>query len=133
MPLIDSTPYPAERLDNHPARDEKDAPLWVGIGTVGRNKRLEYAALRKMLQSVARRAGIRKKVNPHNFRHSRATMLANLLTEAQMNQYFGWVTGSDRPSTYVHLSGRDVDDAILKKEGMRLHALEVPPTNRWPR
>jgi integrase len=118
VPLIDSTPYLAEWLDNHPARDEPDAPLWVGIGTVGRSKRLEYAALRKMLRSVAGKAGIKKKVNPHNFRHSRATMLANHLTEAQMNQYFGWATGSDMPSTYVHLSGRDVDDAILKMRGL---------------
>lgn len=118
VPLIDSTPYLAEWLENHPMRDRRGAPLWVGIGTVGRDRRLEYAALRKMLQNVARKAKIGKKVNPHNFRHSRATMLANHLTEAQMNQYFGWVTGSDMPSTYVHLSGRDVDDAILKMRGL---------------
>jgi integrase/recombinase XerD len=118
VPLIDSTPYLAEWLENHSMREEPEAPLWVGIGTVGRNKRFEYAAMRKMLQSVARKANIKKKVNPHNFRHSRATMLANHLTEAQMNQYFGWVTGSDMPSTYVHLSGRDVDDAILKMRGL---------------
>lgn len=118
VPLIDSTPYLAEWLENHPMRDKRGSPLWVGIGTVGRDRRLEYAALRKMLQNVARKAKIGKKVNPHNFRHSRATMLANHLTEAQMNQYFGWVTGSDMPSTYVHLSGRDVDDAILKMRGL---------------
>ncbi|MCK4444440.1 MAG: tyrosine-type recombinase/integrase, partial [Thermoplasmata archaeon] len=118
MPLIDSTPYLAEWLENHPMRDKRGSPLWVGIGTVGRDRRLEYAALRKMLQNVARKAKIGKKVNPHNFRHSRATMLANHLTEAQMNQYFGWVTGSDMPSTYVHLSDRDVDDAILKMRGL---------------
>ncbi|MHA2266013.1 MAG: tyrosine-type recombinase/integrase, partial [Candidatus Thorarchaeota archaeon] len=118
VPLIDSTPYLAEWLENHPMRDKRGSPLWVGIGTVGRDRRLEYAALRKMLQNMARKAKIGKKVNPHNFRHSRATMLANHLTEAQMNQYFGWVTGSDMPSTYVHLSGRDVDDAILKMRGL---------------
>jgi integrase/recombinase XerD len=40
--------------------------------------------------------------------------LANYLTEAQMNEYFGWVQGSDMPATYVHLNGRDVDDKILQ-------------------
>jgi hypothetical protein len=35
-----------------------------------------------------------------------------------MNQYLGWAQGSDMPSTYVHLSGREVDDALLKLNGM---------------
>lgn len=60
---------------------------------------------------------MKKKVNPHMFRRSRATNLANHLTEAQMNHMFGWVQGSDQPSTYVHLSGKDVDNALLKMHG----------------
>jgi integrase/recombinase XerD len=40
------------------------------------------------------------------------------LKETQMNAYFGWIQGSDMPSTYVHLSGRDIDDAILKANGI---------------
>lgn len=38
-----------------------------------------------------------KPVNPHHFRHSRATYLANYLTEAQMCEWFGWVHGSRVP------------------------------------
>lgn len=60
-----------------------------------------------------------KKVNPHNFRHSRATYLANHLTDAQMKEHFGWVQGSDMASIYVHLSGRDVDNALLKVYGIQ--------------
>ncbi len=69
------------------------------------------------LIKISRKAGINKKIHPHLFRHSRATYMANYLTEAQMNQYFGWVQGSGMPAVYVHLSGRDVDDAILKANG----------------
>ncbi|MDI6917876.1 MAG: DUF3435 domain-containing protein, partial [Thermoplasmatales archaeon] len=119
IPLIDSTPYLAEWIENHPFKDKPNVPLWVGIGNIGRNKPLDYAAFRKMLKVVAEKAGIKKKVNPHNFRHSRATLLSKNITEAQMNQYFGWVQGSDIPATYVHLSGRDVDDAILKLRGLK--------------
>lgn len=36
-----------------------------------------------------------------------------------MNQYFGWIQGSNMPSTYVHLSGRDIDGAILKLHGLK--------------
>jgi integrase len=128
VPLLDSTPYLAEWLENHPQREDSDAFLWVGIGTVGRGEYLKYPALRKMLVQVAKKANVKKKVNPHNFRHSRATFLANHLTEAQMNQYLGWVRGSDMPATYVHLSGRDVDDAILKMRGLKSKGEEVKST-----
>lgn len=70
------------------------------------------------LQRIAKKAGISKQIHPHLFRHSRATYMANYLTEAQMNVYFGWAQGSDMPGVYVHLSGRDVDDAILKANGV---------------
>jgi ribosomal protein L40E len=36
-----------------------------------------------------------------------------------MNQVFGWKQGSDMPSIYVHLSGRDIDDALLGVYGLR--------------
>ena len=45
--------------------------------------------------------------------------MANHLTEAQMNNYFGWKQGSKMPSVYVHLSGRDMDNAILKMNGIK--------------
>lgn len=123
--LIDSTPYLAEWLASHPKRGRPDTSLWVGIGTVGRDEPLQYAALRKLLAHLAEQAGVKKGSNPHNFRHSRATALAKHLTEAQMDQYFGWVRGSDMPATYVHLSGRDVDEAILKLRGLK--PAEPPP------
>ncbi|MCI0564101.1 MAG: hypothetical protein MN733_36965 [Nitrososphaera sp.] len=71
-----------------------------------------------ILQRLARVAGIKKRVNPHVFRHSRATYLANHLTEAQMKEYFGWIQASDMAAVYVHLSGRDVDNAVLKVYGI---------------
>ncbi len=62
-----------------------------------------------MLEEAKERVGLEKPVNPHHFRHSRATFLASKFTESQMCEWFGWVQGSDRPATYVHMSGRDVD------------------------
>jgi hypothetical protein len=37
-----------------------------------------------------------------------------------MDQYLGWVQGSKMPSIYVHLSGRDVDAALLKLQGEKI-------------
>lgn len=70
------------------------------------------------MEKLFKRAGIKKRFNPHIFRHSRATFLANFLTKAQLKVYFGWVQGSDIAGTYVHLSGRDTDQKILEINGM---------------
>jgi len=119
IPLIESVPYLNKWLEEHPNREDKDAPLWVNIGEVNEGKKLQYASIRKMLKSVRDRSSIDKPVNPHNFRHSRATFLATRFTEAQMCEWFGWVQGSDVPSRYTHLSGRDID-----ADYDRLHGIE---------
>ncbi len=115
--IIASSPDLAAWLNVHPCRGDSDSPLWMGIGTGNRDKPLKYPSARKMLRVTAERAGVRKRVNPHMFRHSRATFLAKHLTEAQLCEYLGWVQGSKMASTYVHLSGRDVDNALLKLYG----------------
>jgi integrase/recombinase XerD len=102
----------AKWIEMHPRYDDENAPLWVSLSDG--NKTIAYRGFDKRIKKAADKAGIKKRVNTHIFRHSRATHLANYLTEAQMNEYFGWVQGSDMPATYVHLSGRDVDDKILE-------------------
>ncbi|MEM2756817.1 MAG: hypothetical protein QXM89_05605, partial [Candidatus Bathyarchaeia archaeon] len=79
-----------------------------------------HQALKKILVECAQRAGIKKKVYPHLFRHSRATELAKKMTEAEMCQFFGWTLASKMPAVYVHLSGRDLDKAVLKASGLKI-------------
>lgn len=116
--LIASTPYFATWLNTHPLKQETDARVWINIGTKNHNKGMAYFTIRTMLKRLFAKAGIKKRFNPHLFRHSRATFMAKHLTEFQMNQYFGWIQGSGMPATYVHMSGRDVDNSILKMNGM---------------
>lgn len=112
--IIASAPYLTDWINRHPFKDNQKAFFWVNRNL----NRMSYSSIKAMLQRIANRANITKKVNPHNFRHSRASYLANYLTEAQMKEYFGWVQGSDMASIYVHLSGRDVDNALLKVYGI---------------
>jgi integrase/recombinase XerD len=116
--LTISTPALASWLSVHPFRNDPESSLWIGVGTVGRNKPLSYAGARALLRRLAKKTGLKKRIYTRLMRHSRATELATILTEAQMKEHFGWVPGSDMPSTYVHLSGRDVDGAILKAHGI---------------
>ncbi len=113
--LVSSSPYLAEWINVHPSKNDPEAWVWISPRNL---KRLAYNSLRTILRNAARKAGVKKNVNPHAFRHSRATHLANYLTDAQLKEYFGWVQESDMASVYVHLSGRDVDRAILKLHGI---------------
>jgi integrase len=116
--IISSAPTLANWLNLHPFKSSPEALVWIGVGNKNRYQGLRYAAALMLLKKLARLTGIKKKVNPHAFRHARATHLATKLTEAQMKQYFGWVQSSDMASIYVHLSGRDVDDALLSLHGL---------------
>jgi len=106
-------------LSLHPLRTNPESPLWVGLGTSSKNRVLTRSAIAQMIERLAARSGIKKRVYPHLFRHSRATALASKLTEAQLKEMFGWTQSSSRPATYVHLSGRNVDEAILRTYGIR--------------
>jgi integrase len=117
--LVASVPHLAAWIEMHPLRDKPDSPVWIGVGTRNRNKPFLYRTFAQHLVEIAQKAGIKKKIYPYIFRHTRATHMASHLTEAQMCQYFGWVQGSRMPRTYVHLAGRDLDEPILKMHGIR--------------
>ncbi|MEK6973738.1 MAG: site-specific integrase [Nanoarchaeota archaeon] len=116
--LISSTSYLATWLQNHPFNENKDSPLWINYGQRNYQEAMVYSTAKKLLRTLFKKSKIDKKFNPHLFRHSRATFLANHLTEFQMNQYFGWVQGSNMPATYVHLSGRETDSALFALNGI---------------
>ena len=117
--IVGASPSLATWISVHPHRHDPDAPLWVSLGPPAKGKILTYAGIARVLALSTARAGIKKRVHPHLFRHSRATALATKLTEAQLKEHFGWTQGSTQPATYVHLSGRNVDDALLGLYGLR--------------
>lgn len=130
-----SVEYLQAWLLEHPDRNNPDAPLWTTFDSKeDLIKPLHYGSIRMKIKRLAKKAMINKKIHPHLFRHSRATYIANYLTEAQMNTYFGWVQGSEMSSVYVHLSGRDVDYAILKANGVLDKETKAPtsPTSPGP-
>jgi len=117
--IISSAPVLASWLNAHPRAKDPEAWLWFQYKNNKKtDKCMRHGTVYATLKKIAKRAGIQKKVYPHLFRHSRATALANKLTEAQMKEHFGWVQGSEMAATYVHLSGRDVDNAFLKMHGL---------------
>jgi len=118
--VIACAPAITNWLRYHPKKDDKDAFLLCGLWNHNHNRGevLNYDHVNDLLKEAGEKAGIKKPLNPHHFRHSRATELAKKLTEANLCKYMGWVIGSREAATYVHLSGRDTDKAILELYGI---------------
>ena len=117
LPLVESVPHLNKWLNEHP-NPEKDAPLWCKIQQAG-DDGLSYRYIRdKVLRKTLEEAGIDKESNPHHYRHSRASYLAGQMTESQLCAFMGWEVGSDVPSRYVHLNGRDIDNAYDQMYGL---------------
>ncbi len=118
--IISSAPALTAWIGLHPSGKDPEAMLWQSTyrNSKVKAKNLSHGTIYQLLKEYAAKAGIKKRIFPHLFRHSRATALASRLTEAQMKEHFGWVQGSDMAATYVHLSGRDVDNALLKLQGL---------------
>ena len=126
IPLMFSAPYLGSYLETLKSKKPTDF-IWIGLGTWSNsNMRPDYGAVRMMLQRLAKKATINKRVNPHSFRHARATNYANKLTEQQLKRFFGWTGGSAMAATYVHLSGKDIDGAVLEANGEAPKAIATP-------
>jgi len=107
-------------LDNHPLRNDVNAFLFCNLSDNILGRSLTYADVYSIIRHTAKRAGIKKRIHPHLFRHTRATILASKVTEAPLEAQMGWVHGSRQTRTYVHLSLRDQDNAILKAYGIKV-------------
>jgi hypothetical protein len=68
----------------------------------------------KIIEETLPKAGLTNKhCRLYMLRHSRATHLANHLTEAQMCIFFGWQHGMKVVRCYIHISGKAVDNAFF--------------------
>lgn len=114
--VINSAPYLQSWLNEHPQNNSPDAIIWIGPS----KSLLSYARASHILKNAAQKAGIKKRVHLHGLRHARATHLADKMPEAAMKSYFGWGQDSKMCSTYIHLSGQQTDDAILRANGIEI-------------
>ena len=76
--LVFASSYLKQWLDAHPNKENKDAPIFCS--TREPCNLISKSGLYDILNSVAKKAGITKSVNPHAWRHTRATDLATKIT-----------------------------------------------------
>jgi len=118
--LFDAAPYLKAYMDYHPERSNPEAPLFISIAKQDYGKALENDGVYQMIRKAAKRAGIRKRVYPHLLRHSISTEWAKQgYTTQEINIRSGRAQNSREADTYIHLSGSNVQDKVLKRERIK--------------
>jgi site-specific recombinase XerD len=114
--LVAATQYLIQWKNDFPFPVTPDALVFVS------NRRLpvQYSAVAVQLKKIARRAGIRKKISPHIFRHSRITeMIRQGYSESIVKRMAWGNIDSTMFSRYLHLVDNDTDNEVLEKHGIR--------------
>ncbi len=115
--IVGSSPALSQWLQNeHPKRDDKNAYLFCNINQGNEGTLLSYASAKKILNNLKKRTDFKKPLNPHHFRHSRASELAEHLTDSQRCHYLGWQQGSQMARIYTHIE--DTNRIILELNGL---------------
>ncbi|MDP2666895.1 MAG: tyrosine-type recombinase/integrase [Candidatus Diapherotrites archaeon] len=108
----------------HPNRNKPDfreTPLFVSVSHQKYGRRMEYASICKMLKVTTALAGIQKPCNPHHWRHSFATHLAqDGYSEYQIKIILGHSMTSKSTARYIHMAGQGVFDVVRKKNGKKI-------------
>ena len=127
--LVSSVPYIRDWINSHPSKDSPESFLWVivrrNIENQNFGKHISYVWTQHCITTIAKLAGIKKRVHAHLFRHSRLTELARAgFNDAQLKIFAGWVGSSDMSQIYIHLSGQDLDNALLEINGIKISKKE---------
>jgi site-specific recombinase XerD len=122
--VINSAPYLQEWINQHPNNKNPESYIWFSFST---DNLLSYARISEILKGASRKAGIKKRVYCHLTRHTRATKLASIMPEAGMKQYFGWTQGSKMAGVYIHMSGKETDEAIMRLNGIEVQKEKIKP------
>jgi integrase/recombinase XerD len=126
-------------VESHPCRlpngkPDPEAYLWISLHAIkikeeksGKIIGYQYTKMTnynmyKEIQNIANRLGITKRVNPHSFRHARATKLAEYMPEQVLKQYLGWEPNSSMASIYVH-------DPCTKNAVLKMNNIEPEMMN----
>ncbi len=90
IPISKSVPLLEDWISKHPNQEDRESSLWMQ----GSNK-ITYNYIREMLKKAGERADTNKMTHPQHFRRSRAALLAKILPEDQVKNWFGWKEKSD--------------------------------------
>lgn len=119
IPLTWSTGFLNQWIAVHPLKENPEAPLWIT-----RDKNMEplsYKSARMMIKNIGQKAGIKKRVNPHSFRHLAIThWILDGLNEQEIKHRAGWSKGSTQMfKIYANFTDNEINDRIFERYGLK--------------
>jgi site-specific recombinase XerD len=114
--IVGATQYLIAWKNDYPCTITPDAPVFL----TAQKLPLEYGAIAMQLKKIGKRAGIKKTISPHLFRHSRIThMLQEGYSESVVKLTMWGRLDTTMFASYAHLGNADIDNEILEKQGIR--------------
>ena len=116
--LVESVHDLRSWMNSFPMRDNPDSYLF-GSERCNYSNPLSSSTFYNNFYPALEAAGLKGVVSAHTFRHNRALQFAKAgIQEEVMRMHFGWEKGSDMPSYYIQLLGKDVRVAVMKARGL---------------
>ena len=114
--LLSASPYIAKWKDDYPFDPSGDNLVFISH----QKQPIAYNALYRQIRRIAERAGIKTKVHPHIFRHTRITnLMEKKIPESIIKKMMWGSLTSDMLATYGHLVSTSTDDALLESAGIK--------------
>lgn len=114
--LLSASPYIAKWKDDYPFEPSGDNLVFVSL----QKKPISYNSTYRQIRRIAERAGIKTKVHPHIFRHSRVTsLMEKKIPESIIKKMMWGSLTTDMLSRYGHLVSTTTDDALLEAAGIK--------------
>jgi len=133
IPITWSTGYLNQWLSVHPMQNDPEAPLWTTINEP--YQPLSYKTIRVTIQNIARDAGIKKRVNPHSFRHKAITSwILDGLNEQEVKHRAGWSKGSMQMlKIYANFTDDEINNKIFERYGLKTEDKRQVTLEKCPR
>lgn len=129
--LYESVPDLRAWLNDHPLKSNPDAPLLL---TMNGEPFTDAQGIYQVIKRISKRI-LGHQINPHRFRHTRATKDSSYFTDREMLKLYGWKKG-ETIKVYSHLSMKEVDDKDLVLHGLKTKEEILRPimqTQRCPK
>lgn len=130
VPITWSDGYIGQWLSVHPNREDLKSPLWINLDwPIG--GAMSYKNIRSMIKNTAVRAGIKKKINPHMFKHRAVSKwILERFSDQEIKHRARWAMDSRMMAIYGHFTSEDINSNILEHYGIKQSEItEVKLTN----
>ena len=116
IPLHSSQVYLSRWLNEYPKQNPSPEDF---VFLNRRNSPISRTVIASQMTRIGERAGIKKKIHPHLFRHTRITMLSRSgLDEAKIKLLAWGNLSTEQMKTYNHLTPSDLEEALAEIDGI---------------